>query len=65
MGGVEFLRVLDGVSESKPPVMVISGFISEEDRDVLEARQDVRALFSKPFDLLELNQSLRDVLSET
>lgn len=65
MGGVDFLVALDGLAEEKPPVIVISGFISEEDRETLEAREEVRALFSKPFDLVALGASLQNLLSET
>ncbi len=65
MGGVEFLEALDGLQQEKPPVVVVSGFISEEDRELLEERDEVRALFHKPFDLLELGQALQNLLSET
>jgi len=65
MGGLDFLVALDGLSDQKPPVVVISGFISEEDREELEAREEVRALFHKPFDLLALGQALQNLLSET
>lgn len=65
MGGVDFLSALDGRYSDLPPVVVISGFISEEDREVLEAREEVRALFHKPFDLLALGQALQNLLSET
>ena len=65
MGGVDFLVALDGLAVDKPPVIVISGFISEEDREILEAREEVRALFTKPFDLVELGASLQHLLSET
>ena len=65
MGGLDFLRALDGIAKEKPPVVVVSGFISEEDREVLEVREEVHALFNKPFDLLELGQALQSLLTET
>ena len=52
IGGIGFLEAVRG--RAVPPIIVLSGYVSAEDRRRIEAHGGVRGVFEKPFDLIEL-----------
>ncbi|MEZ5990086.1 MAG: response regulator [Planctomycetota bacterium] len=65
MGGLAFLEACleRWGTQELPPVVVVSGFLTDADRERLAGTSLVRAVFQKPFDLLELGRAVQDLLS--
>jgi len=61
MGGVGLLEKM-AEREGGPKVVVMSGFISEEDQLFLRKQERVVAVLLKPFDLLELHAQVLDAV---
>ncbi|MFQ5504582.1 MAG: response regulator [Planctomycetota bacterium] len=64
MGGLEFLGHAERLLGDRcPPVLVVSGFVTACDREILRQSQRVHAVLDKPFDLEELLSRVRDALA--
>ncbi|HHI78487.1 MAG TPA: response regulator [Planctomycetes bacterium] len=63
MGGVGLLEKM-AERQGGPRVVVMSGFVSEEDQAFLAREERVVAVLQKPFDLLELYELVQEAVRE-
>ncbi len=66
MGGIGLIRRIGETEESwaraLPPIVIVSGFVSEEDRRLLDESHSVHAIVEKPFDLFQLLACAKDAV---
>lgn len=62
LDGQDFLHRLQARWSVLPPVILISGFISERDRAGFAASELVFGILEKPFDLLDLERMARQAV---
>jgi CheY-like chemotaxis protein len=62
LGGIGVLERLDRM-EVPPAVIVLSGFVAEEDRERLRRSPQVQAVVRKPFDVSELGAAAQECIA--
>ncbi len=62
IGGMGFVRRMAALQGTLPPIVVVSGFVADEDRHALEDSPFVHGIIEKPFDLFHLLACAKDAV---